>query len=161
MHAAKLYWAATFVLVMLSLLAASAPADARLKTVKGQTVYVSVYSHIYYGDRERDYFFLSATLSIRNTDMNNSMIVTAVDYYDTKGVLIEKRLTNPVTVQPLESIRFIVKESDMRGGSGAKFIVQWKADQPVNEPVVEAVMIGARRHQGISFTSRGQVISEQ
>jgi hypothetical protein len=66
-----------------------------------------------------------------------------------------------VTLKPLESLVYIVKESDMRGGSGANFIVKWKADVPVNMPVLEAVMIGARGQQGISFTSRGREIFDK
>ena len=63
-----------------------------------------------------------------------------------------------MTLKPLESVRYLVKESDMRGGSGANFIVKWKADVPVNRPIFEAVMIGTRGQQGISFTSRGHEI---
>ncbi len=54
-----------------------------------------------------------------------------------------------------------MKESDLRGGSGANFIVKWKADVPANRPIIEAVMIGARGQQGISFTSRGEEVIEK
>lgn len=33
------------------------------------------------------------------------------------------------------------------------------AEKAVNPPIVETVMIGAESQQGISFTSRGQVIA--
>ncbi len=147
----------------LCLLAAFAfsPASAQVKRVKAQTLYVPVYSHIYYGNRERDYILLSATLSVRNTDMAKSITLLSADYYDTKGKFLEKFMTRPVTLGPMESVRYIVKESDSRGGSGANFIVGWKSDDPVTAPIIEAVMIGTRGQQGISFTSRGQVIREQ
>jgi hypothetical protein len=39
--------------------------------------------------------------------------------------------------------------------------VRWKAEIPVNEPIIEGVMIGASGQQGISFTSRGVAIKEK
>jgi len=36
--------------------------------------------------------------------------------------------------------------------------VQWDAATPVNPPIVESVMISTASQQGISFTSRAQVI---
>lgn len=149
--------------VSLCLLAAFAftPVSAQVRRARAQTLYVPVYSHIYYGDRERDYILLSATLSIRNTDMTRPITLHSADYYDSKGKFIEKFVVKPVTLGPLETIRYIVKESDTRGGSGANFIVKWAADTMVTAPIIETVMIGTRGQQGISFTSRGQAIQEQ
>ncbi|HPQ54459.1 MAG TPA: DUF3124 domain-containing protein, partial [Spirochaetota bacterium] len=67
----------------------------------------------------------------------------------------------PRELGPLESIRFIIPESDTFGGSGANFIVKWSAAVDVNNPVIEAVMIGSRQQQGISFVSRGRVILDK
>ncbi len=119
-----------------------------------------VYSHIYYGDRERDYILLSATLSIRNTDPERSITLLSADYYDSKGKFLEKFVQAPVVLGPLETVRYIVKESDTRGGSGANFIVKCRPPRRWR-PIIEAVMIGTRGQQGISFTSRGQAIQEQ
>ena len=55
----------------------------------------------------------------------------------------------------------MIAERDKAGGSGANFIVEWTATQPVTVPIIEAVMIGTQTQQGISFTSRGQVIAER
>ncbi|MBA4416558.1 MAG: hypothetical protein C0392_01415 [Syntrophus sp. (in: bacteria)] len=132
--------------------------DMRLS--KGQTVYVPVYSHIYIGDRETPYY-LAATVSIRNTDQANSIIVTDVNYYDTNGKLIKKYLEKPVHLGVNVSTRFVVKETDGKGGSGANFIVKWRSsDTQVNTPIIESVMIGTRNQQGISFTSRGQAVGD-
>jgi len=124
---------------------------------KGQTVYVPVYSHIYSGDRERP-FYLTATLSIRNTDPRHSITLSAVNYYDSDGSLLRSYLEHPAGIKPLGSTRYVVKESDKSGGSGAKFIVKWESDQEVNVPLIESVMISTQTQQGISFTSRGQVM---
>lgn len=122
-----------------------------------QTIYVPAYSHIYMGDRERP-FLLTVTLSIRNIDPKNAIKITKVDYYETQGNLLKNFLVQPVTLKPLESIRYVIPEKEKVGGSGANFMVEWKTDKPVNPPIVESVMIGGKSGQGISFSSRGQVV---
>jgi hypothetical protein len=124
---------------------------------KGQLVYVPVYSHVYHGDYERK-LLLTGILSIRNTDPAQAITISRADYYDSDGKLVRSYVTTPVTIKPMASIRYIVKESDAGGGSGANFLVQWQADAEVNEPLMEGVMIGTAGQQGISFTSRGIAI---
>ncbi len=123
----------------------------------GQTVYVPVYSHIYFGNKERP-FLLTVTLSIRNTDPDNKIVLTAVDYYETQGKLIKHYLDRPIILGPLHSVRYIVPEKEKIGGSGANFMVDWNADRAVSPPIIESIMIGAKSGQGISFTSRGQAV---
>jgi len=132
-------------------------AENNTKLSKGQLVYVPAYSHIYSGDREKP-FLLTVTLSIRNIDPIHQIRLTVVDYYETQGKLLKKKLDKPLTLNPLESLRYVIPESDKSGGSGANFIIEWHSDRPVNQPIIESVMIGARSGQGISFTSRGQEI---
>lgn len=125
----------------------------------GQLLYVPVYSHIYIGDKERP-FNLAVTLSVRNTDPKNGLRLTAVDYYDTDGQLVRSYLETPKDLGTLASTRFVVAEKDTKGGSGANFLVRWEASQPINAPVVEAIMIGAQSGQGISFTSPARELKE-
>lgn len=136
------------------------PSGAELiRNLRGQTVYVPAYSHIYGGDREQQ-VFLTVTLSIRNTDPENSLSVDRVGYYGPDGKQIHTYLKRSEIVGPLASIRYVVPESDKAGGSGASFVVQWSAEKKVTEPLIESVMIGIRMQQGISFTCRGQVIEQ-
>jgi hypothetical protein len=137
--------------------AGSAADDIRLTA--GQTVYVSIYSHIYSGLKARP-FDLAAILSIRNTDINQPVTIVSVKYYDSEGNLLKEYLDEPLQLKALASTRYIIKEGDKAGGSGANFIVKWKSDTKVNPPIIEAVMIGTHSGQGISFVSRGQVIEE-
>jgi len=124
-----------------------------------QTVYVPLYSHIYADDRYKDKpFALTATLSIRNTDVHTGFVLDKVDYYDSEGQKLRSYLNGPVPVKPLASTRFIVRESDKGGGSGAKFLIHWHAEKPVAEPIIESIMIGTQMQQGISFISPGRVI---
>ncbi len=125
----------------------------------GQTVYVPVYSHIYAEDRYKDRpFLLTATLSVRNTDPARPIALKSVTYYDSEGALLQRYVDKPVNLTPLGSVHYIVPESESKGGAGAKFLVEWEAQQPVSEPVIEAVMIGTKLQQGISFVSTGRAI---
>ncbi len=153
--------APALVFIFLFFILFSGPAQARgIIRWLTQTVYVPLYSHIYADERYRDKpFNLTATLSVRNTDPENGLILQNVDYYDSEGRLLKKYLAKPVTIAPLASTRFIVQESESKGGSGAKFVVIWTASKPVVEPIIESVMIGTKLQQGISFLSRGRVIA--
>lgn len=124
----------------------------------GQTVYVPAYSHIYIGNREKP-FLLTVTLHVRNVDPKNTITLRYVDYYDSNGNLLKKYLPKPLTLRPLSSSRHVVPRNEKQGGSGAGFMMSWTAEKAVNPPIVETVMIGAESQQGISFTSRGQVIA--
>lgn len=124
-----------------------------------QTVYVPVYSHIYADERFKDKpFLLTATLSIRNTDPENGITLKRVSYHDSEGKLLQEYITQPIAIAALSSTRYIVEESEAKGGSGAKFLVEWQAEHGVSEPIVESIMIGTKMQQGISFISRGRVI---
>lgn len=125
--------------------------------ITGATVYVPVYSHIYQRNAQRT-FNLTATLSIRNTDLSSSIMLTRVYYYDSKGDLVQKYLESPKEIMPLSSISYVVEEDDLRGGVGANFLVLWEAKSSVAQPIIESVMISAAQSQGISFVSEGRII---
>lgn len=125
----------------------------------GQTLFVPLYSHIYHGDRDTP-FLLSATLTVRNTDPRHSILLEAVDYYDSDGKLLRTFLPESRRLLPLAATHFMIPESDAAGGSGASFQVRWGASAPAHPPLVESVMIGTRGQQGISFTSRATVLRE-
>ncbi|HOY68473.1 MAG TPA: DUF3124 domain-containing protein [Candidatus Ozemobacteraceae bacterium] len=135
----------------------SCPAPARSL---GQEIYIPIYSHIFFGDAPAP-FNLTSTLSIRNTDRRHAIQVISANYHDTDGRLIREYLPKPVLLAPLASTNCLVPESDTAGGIGASFIVRWRSAIPVDAPLVEAVMIGTRGQQGISFISRGQVLSAE
>ena len=150
----------SLVLALLLLAGPVRPAAAEvLGRWLGQTVYVPVYSHIFADDRYRDRpFLLTATLSVRNTDPERPFTLQRVDYYDSEGALLQRYLEAPVTLAPLASTHYIVPESEVKGGAGAKFLIEWQAPAAVNEPIIEAVMIGTKLQQGISFISTGRAI---
>lgn len=156
------YITGSFLILMVMVsLGSVGQAGEDITLVTGQTVYVPIYTHIYSGLKGRS-FDLAATLSIRNTDQKHSIMIVSVKFYDTEGNLIEDYIGTPLQLGVLASTRYIIKEGEKKsGGSGANFMVTWKSDKGVNPPIIEAIMIGAKSGQGISFVSRGQVIKEQ
>ena len=134
--------------------------EKNFQVVMGQTIYVPIYSHIYYENREKS-FDLAATLSIRNTDLTSPMVVTGVRYYNSNGKLLRQYVERPIQLDALASTNFVVNRNDTSGGSGASFIVEWVAQSEISEPIVEAVMIGSALQQGISWISPGKVIKNQ
>ncbi|MDF5711961.1 MAG: DUF3124 domain-containing protein [Nostoc sp. S4] len=134
--------------------------DKNFQIAMGQTIYVPVYSHIYHHNRQ-EIFELAVTLSIRNTDLNNPIVITSVRYYNSDGKLVKQYLERPIQLDALASTDFFINRNDTTGGLGANFIVEWVAQTEISEPIVEAVMIGTDFQQGISFTSTGKVIKSQ
>ena len=152
------YFKYFFILLCIFLLPLSLyAAEQNIELSKGQVLYVPAYSHIYSGNRENP-FLLTVTLSIRNIDSRHQIKVTLVDYYETQGKLLKKLIDEPIILNPLESLRYVIPERDKSGGSGANFLVEWQSDKLINPPIVESIMIGTQSTQGISFTSRGKEI---
>lgn len=127
-----------------------------IEILEGQTVYVPVYSHIY-ADGGKPYL-LETTLSIRNLDPDRAISIKSVKYIDTQGALVKEYLGSLLNLGPLETTEFLVEKQDVRGGSGANFIVLWDAKEPVYEPLIEAVMVGFANAKSISFTSPGRAL---
>jgi hypothetical protein len=134
--------------------------DKNFKVVMGQTIYVPIYSYIYHDDRKKTYN-LTGTLSIRNTDLNQPIVVTSVRYNNSAGNLVRKYLERSTQLAALASTNFVIDSTDTSGGLGANFIVEWVAQTEVSEPVIEAIMIGSSFQQGISWISPGKVIKSQ
>jgi hypothetical protein len=131
---------------------------ADLDIVRGQTIYVPAYSEVYFATGKT--LGLAVTLSVHNTDLTHPIVLVSVRYYNTQGQLIREYLPQPIQLGPLAATDFFVEQHDDSGGLGSNFIVEWVAEQPVYEPVVEAVMIGTVSSQGISFVSPGRVITQ-
>lgn len=130
-----------------------------LQIVMGQLVFVPAYSEVISVSSPR--LNLSTTLAIHNTDPNRSIIIKSVRYYDTDGDLVREFVERPAELGPMATTGFVIGEEERRGGWGANFLVEWISEEPVYEPVIEAVMVSTRGTEGISFISQGRVISEQ
>ncbi|MHC1701560.1 MAG: DUF3124 domain-containing protein [Humidesulfovibrio sp.] len=141
----------------LLLLASASVGLAEMST--GQTLYVPCSSHTYHGPKTRQ-VDLTVTLVVRNADTRNPITLNSVDYYGTNGKLLRRYLARPTVIEPLSAQEFMVEQNDTVGGAGASFLLRWRAAKLVNEPVVEAVMIGSSSGLGISFVSHGVTVQE-
>ena len=129
-------------------------AESNTKLSKGETVYVAVYSNLFIGN-VKEKFQLSSLLSVRNTDPNYGITIMKADYYDTDGRKMSSYIYQPVQLKPLASKFYFVEPQDVKGGEGANFIVKWKAEQDVNQPIIEAVMLNVYNRQGVVFRCPG------
>ena len=136
---------------------AQGEAKVGLIGVRGELIYVPIYSSIFY-ENGKSTLELAATLSIHNVNPNGKLTLVRADYYDTKGKLIKKYVDRPIALSPLETKNFVVDRSDTAGGTGANFLFEWQAPEPIVSPLVEAVMVNASSNLGIAFTTAGKVV---
>lgn len=116
-------------------------------------LYVAAYSHVY--DQAGLPLLMGTSLSVRNTDLQGTLTLEQVDYYDNHGTLLRRYLGQPRTLEPMQSAEFLVEESDFAGGMGANFIVRWRAQGMRSAPLAEALMVRSDPGRGLSFTSHG------
>ena len=119
--------------------------------------YVPVYSSVSLsqGNARADF---SVTLSIHNASETKPLVIRRIAYFDTTGRLVESYLKGPIGVKPFATIEVFVPVSDVRGGTGANFIVDWAASGEIAEPVVEALMLGSFGGGHYAFVSQGRPI---
>lgn len=127
------------------------------KLVVNKSVYVPVYSHIYFENRRRT-VELAETVSFRNTDSQNAVVLRSVNYYGSDGKRLRSYLAQPVEVGPFATADFVVTRTDISGGTGANFVINWGATSEVSPPIVEAIMISCGPSRNLSFVSRGLVL---
>jgi hypothetical protein len=139
--------------------AAILPKSQPVKRIKGQVLYLPIYSAIPHNEGSGQYA-LSAFMAVHNTDFHNRITIKYVYYFDTEGNLV-KDFTDAqsIAINPLATKHFFIPESD-ESGIGANFIIAWQSDSLVNEPLIESVMTGLSNGQGVSFSSSGKVLSE-
>ena len=104
---------------------------------------------------------LASTLSIRNVSPRYPIVIESIRYYDSHGRLVREHLGKPAELAALASVEFVVKQVDTTGGPGANFLVKWSGPSGVDEPLMEAVMLGRSANAWISFTSVGRAITNE
>jgi hypothetical protein len=98
----------------------------------------------------------SVTLSVHNASETQPLVVKRIAYFDTSGKQVESYLKAPVALKPLATVSIFVPTDDVRGGTGANFIVDWAASGEIAEPVVEALMVGGVANAHYAFISQGR-----
>lgn len=127
--------------------------------LKNQSLYVPIYSHIYYGNKLNKGHYpktqLSALVSVRNIDPKRSIRVLTVKYYDTHGKFLRDHLSAPVLLPPFGTQEFFIEAHDESGGSGANFLIRWESDEPVNPPLVQAIHANMDSGKATIITTHG------
>jgi hypothetical protein len=119
--------------------------------------YVPVYSSVSMSQGKLRADF-SVTLSIHNVSETRPLALKRIAYFDTSGKMVESYLTSPVAIKPFATIEVFIAASDVRGGTGANFVVDWAAAGEIAEPAVEALMVGSVGAGHYAFISQGRPI---
>jgi hypothetical protein len=119
--------------------------------------YVPVYSSVSMSQGKLRADF-SVTLSIHNASETRPLVLKRVAYFDTSGKPVESYLTSPIALKPFGTIEVSIATTDVRGGTGANFVVDWAATGEIAEPVVEALMVGGVGSGHYAFISQGRPI---
>ena len=119
--------------------------------------YVPVYSSVSMSaGRLRGDF--SVTLSIHNASETKPLVLKRVAYFDTAGKMVESYLKAPIALKPFSTVEVFIPTTDVRGGTGANFAVDWAATSEIAEPAVEALMVGSIGSGHYAFISQGRPI---
>jgi hypothetical protein len=130
------------------------PADPL--TVAG-AFYVPVYSSVSMAQGKLRANF-SVTLSVHNASETRPLVLKRLAYFDTSGQMVESYLKAPIALKPFSTIEVFIPAADLRGGTGANFVVDWSAAGEIAEPVTEALMVGSVGTGHYAFISQGRPI---
>ncbi|WP_337993408.1 MULTISPECIES: DUF3124 domain-containing protein [unclassified Bradyrhizobium] len=98
----------------------------------------------------------SVTLSVHNASETQPLVMKRIAYFDTAGKQVDNYLKAPVALKPLATVSVFIPIDDVRGGTGANFLVDWAATGEIAEPVVEALMVGGVANAHYAFISQGR-----
>jgi hypothetical protein len=100
----------------------------------------------------------SVTLSVHNASETRPLVLKRIAYFDTAGKLVESYLKAPIALKPFSTIEVFIAATDVRGGTGANFVVDWAAAGEIAEPAVEALMVGSVGSGHYAFITQGRPI---
>jgi hypothetical protein len=123
----------------------------------GGSFYVPAYSSVSMSQGKLRADF-SVTLSVHNASETTPLVIKRIAFFDTAGKMVESYLKSPVALKPFSTIEAFVPATDVRGGTGANFVVDWAADGEIAEPVAEALMIGSVASGHYAFITQGRPI---
>ena len=119
--------------------------------------YVPVYSSVSMAQGKLRADF-SVTLSVHNASETRPLVLKRVAYFDTAGQMVQSYLKAPIALKPFSTIEVFIAAADVRGGTGANFVVDWAATGEIAEPAVEALMVGGVGAGHYAFISQGRPI---
>lgn len=147
-----------FLLLLISVGLAHMRVAVAVERIRGQRVFLPVYSEVPYGDRNAA-LNLAVTVTLRNLDANHVITLKRVDYIGIKGNVVKSFLGDGI-VKPMAAEIYVVRESDRTGGASAGFLVEWESSSPVLPPLLEGVMVNGAYNQGMAFVTSARVLAE-
>ena len=131
-----------------------------VKELKGQILYLPVYSNVPY-QFDTLLFDMSAFVAIHNTDLYNPIQLKKVLYFNQDGKQVDDFLGgNMVEIAPLATKDYYIPYED-KSGTGANFLIEWVSDSLVCEPLIESVTISLKPNNTTAILSRGKVVMER
>ena len=119
--------------------------------------YVPVYSSVSMSQGKLRADF-SVTLSVHNASETRPLVLKRIAYFDTAGKLVESYVKAPIALKPFSTVEVFIAATDVRGGTGANFVVDWAATAEIAEPAVEALMVGSVGNGHYAFITQGRPI---
>jgi hypothetical protein len=119
--------------------------------------YVPVYSSVSMSQGKLRADF-SVTLSVHNASETRPLVLKRIAYFDTAGKLVESYLKAPIALKPFSTVEVFIAATDVRGGTGANFVVDWAAPGEIAEPAIEALMVGSVGSGHYAFITQGRPI---
>lgn len=145
---------------LLVLLVISASPAGAVEKVRGQLLFLPVYSEIPYGDRKAS-LNLAVTVTLRNLDNGHPITVRRVDYVDERGAVVRSLAGSVLSLKPMAATVFEIQESDRTGGRSAGVLIEWESGEGVPAPLLEGVMVNGAYNQGVAFVTSARVLSER
>jgi hypothetical protein len=143
---------------VLAALLLAGPAAAEGQPSTGQNVFVPLFSEVPFGDRGGR-LLVRSTVVVRNLDPDDPLTIELAEYRDSGGKKVKLLADQPIRVAPLASHRFDVKESDTSGGTTPSMLVVWKAETPIDPPLVEGLMVSTLQNLGLAVRTEGKVLT--
>lgn len=133
--------------------------DIKSDALQRRQRYVPVYSSIYWGSKRRT-AELTAMVSIRNVSSKHPIVLEFARYHDSAGRKVREYVHAPARLDPLAGVEFVIDQQDTVGGTAASFLIEWAGPPDIDEPLIEAVMVGQVGSVGISFTSASRELKQ-
>ncbi len=120
------------------------------------SIYVPAYSSVAMQGKLRADF--SVTLTVHNTSQDKPLVLKRIAYFDTSGQLVDTYLQKPIALKSFGAIEIFIAQNDVRGGTGANFVIDWAAAGAIAEPLAEALMVGGIGAGHYAFISQGRPV---
>lgn len=124
------------------------------KNLSEGSTFLAVYDQISTNPSEKHE--LCATISIRNTNVKDSVYIQKGTLYNEHGKAIHDFFDETIFLRPMETLNLVLDSKLVNEKKGSNLIFDWSCSNNANEPFFEGVMISSSGHQGFSFVTRGK-----